>query len=154
MIDPYAGRTVDLLVFHGVRATGETQLSQTLADDQGGEICTGIEKLVQRFLILLCTRRGSVKFHPDEGTDFLTEVSNGSVRDVTDLFATFAFAVGLIRRQFRATQQASDQLDEQFQKAILNSASISGGQVRMQITLTSNAGTARQVILPVRTVAL
>jgi hypothetical protein len=76
------------------------------------------------------------------------------VRDVTDLFATFAFAVGLIRRQFRATQQASDPLDEQFQKAILNSASISGGQVRMQITLTSNAGTARQVILPVRTVAL
>ena len=48
----YEGRTVDFLAFEDMKASGDTQLTQALVlPGQAGALITGIEKLVQRFLL-------------------------------------------------------------------------------------------------------
>ena len=51
-VKDYVGRTVDYLAFDDARARDNTLLTQTLVKaGQSGALITGIEKLVQRFLV-------------------------------------------------------------------------------------------------------
>ena len=56
------------------------------------KMVTGMEKLVQRYTLLLLTEIGSVKFAPTQGGNLLTFVLNGYVQDVGRLQYAFANA--------------------------------------------------------------
>lgn len=146
----YIGRTVDVAAFDGAKPTGKALLAQVLArPGQGGKIVTGIQKLVQRFLIELFTEAGTVPYHPDRGTMFLTEIRSGELRTHLDVLGAFARAVSTIQRTFAAEDKATDPPDERLESVTLDSISFEPGTLRLYATLTSRAGASRPLILPI-----
>jgi hypothetical protein len=155
-ISAYVGRTVDMLAFDDAKATGEAKLTQALVQpQQSGALTTGIQKLVQRFLIELLTERGSLEYLPDRGTFFITQVRAGSIRTSQELFVAFSSAELDLRNNLRLEDNAStDPLDEQYGSATLLAASLSGDTASLSIEVTSAAGTSRKVIYPLRVAIL
>src|SRR5688572_29365121 len=90
----YVDRTVDVLAYHGGKAQGTVLLEQALAlDGTSGKITAGIQKLAQRFMIELLTEKGSLKYLPNRGTDFMIDARAGRLQTSQDVFASFSAAV-------------------------------------------------------------
>jgi hypothetical protein len=147
-ISDYAGRTVDLLAFQGVDGPSYIPLQQALTKPgQPGEVCTGLQKLAQRFLLELLTRQGTILYMPDRGCDFLTEL-DGNVRSVTDISGAFERALTDITTNLTSEETPDDPTDEQFSEAILNEVRIDEDRISLDITLVSEAGSNQRLILP------
>lgn len=150
----YAGRTVDYLAFDNAKKTGEALLNQTLAE-RSGALITGIEKLVQRFLIELLTEKGSLDYDLNRGTFFMTQLRSGVVRTSQELFAAFSSAEVDVRNNLRLEEDAdTDPDDEQYSLAILQNASLLGDTATLTIQVMSGAGESRTVIYPLRIAAI
>lgn len=150
-VQQYQGRTIDYLAFDDAKATGDALLSQALVKPgQSGAITTGIQKLVQRFLLELLTEVGSLDYQPDRGCLFITEIRSGVVRTSAGLFSAFATAESDIRNNLRNEDKFSDPDDERYQRATLISASLSGDLAFLNIRVLSVAGESREVIYPLR----
>ena len=149
---PYVGRTVDMLAFDDAKSSGETELTQTLVKkNQSGAVITGIEKLVQRFLVELLTEQGSLTYLPNRGTLFITQARAGILRTSQNLFTAFSTAEVQIGINLRAEDDiARDPLDEQYQSAALLTADLIDDRANLKIQVNSAAGTSRQVIYPLR----
>lgn len=148
----YAGRTYDVLAFRGAAARGEVRLDQSLfGADAAGTICTGIQKLAQRFVLELLTERGSLPYSPARGTTFMTRLRQGRLRSEADVFVAFGFALNDLELSLTAEEAGTDPDDERFASASLDKVFIEPGVVVLHVTVLSRAGTARKVILPVAT---
>lgn len=149
---PYVDRTVDILAFDDAKAAGDAKLDQVLVKKgQSGSVITGIEKLVQRFLIELLTEQGSLAYLPTRGTLFITQARSGILHTSQDLFAAFGTAEVQVNINLRAEDNVEvDPPDEQYQSASLLSANLVGDQANLTIRVNSAAGTSRQVIYPLR----
>lgn len=154
-VKDYAGRTVDYLAFDDAKATGNTLLTQTLVKaGQSGALITGIEKLVQRFLVELLTEQGSLDYLPGRGTFFMTALRAGVVRTSQDLFSAFSSAEVDIRNNLRQEEDITDPADERYGSAELISASLFGDTATLSIRVLSVAGESRNVIYPLRVAAV
>lgn len=146
----YIGRTIDVLAFRGGTQYGDKLLEQSLASSNStGEICTGLQKLAQRFLIVLLTERGSVKYFPEQGTDFMISLGQGRVHDETDMRAVFGLAVQELTTQMLEDESESDPDDERFLRAELLRLTVVPGYVNLTISITSRAETSASIILPI-----
>ena len=65
------------------------------------------------------------------------------------MFLSFSVAIADMRRQFSAEDLLMAFDDEKFQSAVLTKVQLSGDGIVLYITLTSQAGTAAQAILPI-----
>jgi hypothetical protein len=154
-VQTYVGKTVDLLAFDNAKATGEALLSQQLVlPGQSGALIAGIEKLVQRFLLELLTERGSLIYDPSRGTFFMTRIRAGFLRTSQDLFSEFSTAEVELRNVLRLEEADTDPPDERYANATLLSADLSGDTATLQIQVSSQAGTSRKVIYPLRVTAI
>tara|TARA_R110000824_G_scaffold25456_3_gene88700 strand:+ start:14437 stop:14925 length:489 start_codon:yes stop_codon:yes gene_type:complete len=150
-VQQYQGRTIDYLAFDDAKASGDALLSPSLIKPgQSGAITTGIQKLVQRFLLELLTETGSLDYQPGRGCFFITKVRAGLVRTSASLFSVFATAEVDIRNNLRNEDTFSDPDDERYQRATLISASLSGDTAFLNIRVLSVAGESREVIYPLR----
>lgn len=149
-IADYAGRTVDVFAFDGVRRDGETLLAQELFnEEQSGLVCTGIQKLAQRFILELLTDAGSMQGKPAAGTGLLIAYRQGIVRSEMDAAQEWAFAVNDALAHIRAEELPTDPEDEKISGVRLTNVAFSPGiSVAYTAVLTSAAGTDRKVILP------
>jgi hypothetical protein len=147
----YAGRTYDVLAFRGAAARGEVRLDQSLFGTDAGTICTGIQKLAQRFVLELLTERGSLPYSPTRGTTFMTRLQQGWLRTEADVFVAFSFALNDLELNLMAEEAVTDPDDERFASASLDRVFIEPGVVVLHVTVWSRAGLARKVILPVAT---
>ena len=93
----YTGRSIDLLIFQGVKAAGDQKLSLGFGD--AGEVVTGIQKLLQTYTTLFLTRRGTIQYHEEIGTDFVGALQQGRIKDEADVKSEFAIAVEQVRQQ-------------------------------------------------------
>lgn len=145
----YAGRQYDVLVFRGARPRGEVLLSQTLFDaEKYGEICVGVQKLAQRWLIEFMTIRGTMPYAKTRGTRFMREFYSGRFRTESDVATSFAFAEVEAGDNLRAEETDTMPDDERLDFAELQSIAILPGLVRLSVRIISLAGTTRNVILP------
>ena len=146
----YVDRSVDLLIFQGTAPEGEKLLH--LGFGTGGEVTTGIQKLVQSVLILLMTELGSVPDVPDLGTDFFTAARIGAMRDEASVQSTFMLAAEQVRQKllFEATANGLPD-DETVRSIALQSFQIdkAASKLTLYIRITSAAGTTRNVYLPI-----
>jgi hypothetical protein len=143
----YIGRKIDVLAWRGGKATGVVRLEQSLADqDSSGEICTGIQKLAQRFLIELLTEVGTIRYAPGRGTEFLRRVRQGFVRTEADLRAVFALAELAARTNLTAEEDDDDPPDERYRSAALAGVLIAPQQVTMTVQLKSRAEVAEFIV--------
>ena len=145
----YLGRIVDVLAFPGAKAQGEALLKQELASkDHSGYVCTGIQKLAQRFLLELLTEKGSMKYLPSRGTSFMIVARQGRLLTELDVRQEFNLALVDIERNLQAEENTTMPTDEQYDGSSLLSITIQPGFLSLRINVRSRAGTNRAVILP------
>ena len=147
----YVGRISDYNVFRQTKPAGIAQELELalFSETDSGQICTGMHKLMQRFLLLLFLKRGSFTYDANRGTTFMMDAERGYWRTVADVRVSFAAAKDSVRRQLRALQQASDPSDEIYSDVQLNEVTIGDGRVSMTMTLTSQAGSTYTFIAPI-----
>jgi hypothetical protein len=151
----YEGRTVDFLAFEDMKASGDTQLTQALVlPGQAGALITGIEKLVQRFLLELLTERGSLHYDLQRGTFFITKIRAGMVNTSQSLFAVFNAAELELRNTLKMEEdKLNEPADECYKQATLLAASLLGDFATLSIQVQSMAEESRTVIYPLRVIA-
>lgn len=145
----YANRTIDILAFRGQRTSGVAALVQSLIDPDSGEVCAGITKLCQRWLIKFLQPLGSMPFLPDRGCSFQTLANTGQFRTELDVINAFQFATLRITPQMLTEEVATLPDDERFQSAALGSLTLSPGSLQLSISITSQAGANRVILLPI-----
>lgn len=154
-LSQYGGRTVDFLAFDDMKVNGDTQLTQALVlPGQTGALITGIEKLVQRFLLELLTERGSLQYTPQRGTLFLTKIRAGMINTSQALFAVFNAAELELRNTLKMEEnKLTEPADERYKQATLLAASLLGDVATLSIQVQSMEEESRTVIYPLRVLA-
>ena len=148
----YTGRAVDLFIFKGSTPAGEAEITLSWDGDEGGFVTTGIQKLVQSFLLLFITERGSVPHKENIGTGFVTSLRQGQILDEGDVNSEFIVASELVQQTLDLVADENDfPEDEQFESAELLRFVIdrASSLLRMTIRITSVAGESRTVFCPV-----
>lgn len=149
-LQDYVNRKYDYLALRDVKRIGNAKLGLELFNAQtNGQICTGIQKLSQRWVLEFLTELGSMPGLPERGSSFMTAARQGRI--INNLTATTAFeqaAIG-VRRNLQ-NEEATDALpDEQFASVELLSVAILPGYLQLQVKINSVAGDSREIILPV-----
>lgn len=148
-IADYQGRKFDILAFQPKEYSSE--LDQSLASvNSGGLICTGIQKLAQRFVLEFLTPAGSIPYKPNRGSSFITDVRQGRVRSNVDVVAYFASAVAGLAANLISEDLETDPDDERYEDAVLDGFSLTtDGKLVLNVSVTSAAGSSRTVIMPI-----
>lgn len=119
----------------------------------GGELVSGMPKLLQYVLIALLQSPDSVKYRfgkrQQPGCYFMQALHSGTLRTEADVFAQFHLAKQIISSALRQQVRASDPPDETFKDIRLDSITLSPGWLRLHITLTSKVS-ALKFILPIK----
>lgn len=145
----YKDRTYDLVAFQGIKEAGSTLAPQQLTDPPAlGRVCTGTAKLAQRFLLEFLTPLGSMPYNPTHGSSFMPALRRGELHTELAVFAAFAYAVAEIAQTLRREELPTDPDDERFADAELAGLGLSSDRLTLSIELTTAAGTARPIILP------
>lgn len=147
----YVGRKFDVFAFSGAAAAGEHLLQQSLFDaSNNGSVCTGVQKLAQRWIIEFLTIRGSMPFHmKDRGTLFMLWLRQGRIQSEFDVRAYFNFAAQQVSVNLRKVETSDMAADERLQSATLDQLQILDGALELSVTLSSIAGDTRNVVLPI-----
>ena len=146
----YTGRTVDLLIFQGVKASGDQEI--TLGWDGGGQVCTGVQKVAQQWATLFLTDRGTVLGKSNRGTDFLRAVRTGRIQVDEDIPAQFSTAAERVRITMELDADGEElEDDEILDEAELLEYSIDrvAALLYLKVRITTRAGEARPIIIPV-----
>lgn len=148
----YKDRTYDFFAFQDVKSSGDALLGMELFNSSSaGQICTGIQKLSQRWLLEFLTEVGSMPGLPNRGTNFMRLVRQGRLINYPTIFAEFAFSNYTAGVNLRAEEDTTWAPDERFGSATLLNLAVLPGYANLRILITSLAGTDRQVVLPIST---
>lgn len=148
----FVNRKYDYLALQNVNTARDTKLGLVLYDeDNSGLICVGIQKLAQRWALEFLTEIGSMPGLPNRGTDFMTLVRQGQLRNQLDVTQNFYDANLRLRVTLQNEEYEGMPDDERFDDAELLSVAILPGYLNMRVMITSIAGDERVVILPVAT---
>jgi hypothetical protein len=150
IITDYTGRLKDISILQYPDASKIE--AQTVLPKFGKipRFCAGVQKLVQRYTIMLLTNINSQVKYPDFGTSFLYTLQGGT--DPTDsLLASQIFAeanyITVKTLLFYQTQKDSP-ADERIVKATLENISLMGGYVSFDVSLTTEAEDVIDFVVP------
>lgn len=147
----FVGRRADLLAFHGAfPADRELLTQQTLVPDStGGLLCTGVQKLAQRFLLILLTKKGSMRYRPADGTTLMLEAAKGHWRTPAAVELAFNASRLDFMRQLRRMELPDDPADEIVDTVSLQGLTLLPDSVGLRIQLTTRAGSAYTFLTPI-----
>jgi len=148
----YVGRQFDLLAFRGAEPVGDVLLDQTLfGRDASGEVCTGVQKLAQRWVLHFLTIRGSMKFLPNRGTNFMSDVRRGLLRSESDVQIRFNSAAVRTRLDMQGEETEDMHPEDRLATpgARLLSLTLTRDFLSLRVEIMSLAGTSRKIILPI-----
>lgn len=146
----YIGRVFDLLALQGATRIGAAELQQTIFGlESSGEVCTGVQKLAQRWTLKFLTINGSMLYLPDEGTDFVMLLRDGRLRDEADVQSAFIIAAVQVRTSMLAEENADMNDEDRMGNATLQKLALSNDWISLTVAISSLAGTSREVILPI-----
>ena len=148
----FVGRTSDLLAFQGDFPSPREQLVELtlVRSGEGGFLVTGAQKLAQRLLIILLTKKGSLRYRPDVGTTFMIQAERGLWRTQGDVMLAFTSAKLDLVRQMRREERDDDPPDERLRLVNLVGIGLAADRVDLRISMTTEAGSNYQFIAPVR----
>lgn len=150
----YTNRTVDINILQVNSYTNGQLQKDAISFGNPSQYVTGIQKLVQKYVILFLTNLGSQVNSPDFGTNFLPSIQqNSNLLSGVTLNHTFNFSNLIVSNELNTYQKTLAQgavpSDELFKTASLQSYSASGGNISLSILITSQAGTNVTFVLPV-----
>lgn len=148
-LNDFTGRSIDLFIMQGAKASGARSIIPGFAGNTGGKITTGVQKASQLFLLLFLTEKGSRRHEPEFGSTFLTRMRAGNAND-SQLAIAFRDAAEDILEQQTRFKSANAPADEILVDIDLLSFVIpSPFEMALEIGLTTANGITRKVILPV-----
>lgn len=146
----YQGRIIDVLAFAGAASSGRMALDQSLeAGEFAGFVCTGIQKLAQRWLLEFLTEAGSIPYRTQRGCAFPAQLRRGFLRTELEVFQAFALSKTTIASNLQAEETGEEEDDERYQDSVLEQIEISPGFLTLRIRIVSRAGVNRKIILPI-----
>jgi hypothetical protein len=152
----YVGREFDLLALQGAQPVGDVLLQQTLfSNEDAGEVCTGVQKLAQRWVLHFLTERASMPYNQEDGTDFMTDARRGVWQTEEDIQEAYDFASAdvtlyMLRDENNRLKTTPLNDEDKFDSAeLLALALLPDRSVSLTIQINSVAGTSRRVILPI-----
>lgn len=148
----YDGRLIDIELLKTIQEP--TQASQavhlSLTYQNQPRIVAGIEKLVQRYVLIFLTLVKSVKFDDQFGSIFMAAMTQGYLVNYGSLMDAFALSNS---RVIATLINSSDNLplDEQLSSASLIDFNLDFtlGTITLSIELTSLAGTSAEFVVPI-----
>jgi hypothetical protein len=152
----YSGRQVDLEFLQTIeKPVGQTAVTKSVALKQP-KMVAGLQKLIQRYVVLLLTRLGTVYLAPDQGSRFLDRILRGGGRSGGYIEQTFAFANSDVIDQMRSEDNLEDTYgptsdDERIDTAVLLDYSVdfATSTLSLRIFLESVAGQSVTYVVPV-----
>lgn len=152
----YSGRQADLEYLQTVdKPRGTIPVSRTVGARQPKGVA-GLQKMLQRYVVLLLTRIGDVYLKPEQGTRFIEQLIRGGGRSRGYLSTAFAFASVDVISQMRHDDSQEDLFgvipdDEQISIArLLNyEVDVLSRTLSLRIYLESQAGPGAEYIVPV-----
>lgn len=151
-LQDYVNRKYDYLALQNTKKIGEAKLGLELFTLQNnGQICTGIQKLSQRWLLEFMTEYGSMPGRPTRGSGFMTAVRQGRIQNTLAATSEFETAAILVRQNLQNEEYEDMPADERFTSTELVAVAILPGYLQLRVKINSAAGDSREVILPVST---
>jgi len=148
----YANRKYDFLALRNVAPGRERQLGLALySADTSGQICVGIQKLAQRWVLEFLTEVGSLRGREERGSSFMGAIRTRTLRTAQDVIFAFQAANLEIERQLKNEEYADMPDDERFSAAELRNVTFYPGYMALNVMIESVAGDARAAILPINT---
>ncbi len=144
----YIDRTVDVSAYYGQREAGDTLVVGSLiGPDDGGTVCTGALMVAQAWLLRFARETDSSPYDRG-GSGFMTALRRGQLRTELDVYQEFNLAAAGVRGEMLAAESGDEPDDERFASATLNGVTVAPDGVTMRVTILTQAGTSRAVILP------
>jgi len=140
----YSDRDVDLLIFQGVKTTGESKVALEL----GSQVCSGIQKVAQTFAILFLTDKGSNPWDANRGTDFMNNLRAGYIQDENSLQAQFGFSVVNILDYIETRVNPDTPDDEVLVDAELVAWDLRPPHLSITVRISTLAGESRVFVIP------
>lgn len=142
----YTGRLVDIST--AVLAASQVSPSPArtpMSFGQPTKVVAGVEKAIQAFITSLFTRQGEA-WDPSMGCGFLSALVSGQIRTPIDAANYFSSEVSGILLQIN---DADGPDDEYIETAVFLSAVVEYTRISMRIQITTRAGTAVTVLVPI-----
>ena len=152
----YSNRQTDIEVLQTIlKPTGNTALNFSITSSPVKAV-TGMQKLVQRYTILLLTQLGTVKFATDQGTTFMADLMRGAAQNSGQVTAVVAFANLSVVQELAVEDANTDEFgsipdDERLVSATLSDFTVNKatGVLSLIIKLVNAAGDSYTYVLPV-----
>lgn len=145
----YTGRKIDLHIMQGVNAPGSSTIN--LSFGKISNYCAGVQKLIQRYTIMLLTELGSQEQFPTFGSNLITKLTSTSNNyNRSDLYALFALANLKVCNDI-FDYQINNPLpeDEQLSNATLEEIiSTTDGGVAMRVKIVTRVVGAVDFLIP------
>lgn len=147
----YTGRTKDISIFQSPDAL--ISGTQDIAPSFGGraKFCSGVQKLIQRYGIILLSNLGSQPNYPEFGTAFISTITAG-ISPVDKLAAVQIFSLAsyntvLILRNYQAVHPELPS-DECISRAELDNINLYSSYVAFDVKIYTEAGTSVKFLVP------
>ena len=153
----YNGRTVDIELLQSVQTPGAEQAVELALVTQLPRKVTGIQKMIQRYTMLLLSALGTVKFAPEQGTTLLSTVAGGGLQTGSASFIFTAASSGVVLamqdedRAYDAATKTTTPDDERIVSASLIDFTVDYARATLvlNVQITNAAGTATVFVVPV-----
>jgi len=145
----YSGRTKDVLISGALDATNNQLQPVALSFGRVSGYCAGVQKLVQRYIILLNTVIGSQPDFPTFGTELHAALLSGRLSNPVEFQHTFNFANWSAVNTIKSWQTNHElPLDEQLSTATLLKFAVKGDTLTAEVKLTTMAGEDVVFVVP------
>lgn len=130
-----------------IQPNGAPAIQQIAGPGDIGRIITGSDKLVQKYVVILMTEKGSIPYAPKRGSNFINILKMNGMYTEADFLTAFAGAQLDLSSQLKP--KPTDPSDEQFKKATVKNITITSDTISLMITIFTAAGTGIQVTVPI-----
>lgn len=142
----YTSRVTDISTVSLLSPQVTTAPSRTpLSFGATTKVIAGVEKTVQAFVTALFTRQGET-WDPALGCGFLAAITTGQIRTPIDAANYFSSEVSGILLQINDPEGPDD---EYIETAVFLSAAVEHTRISMRIQITTRAGSAVTVLVPI-----
>jgi hypothetical protein len=147
----YTGRKRDISVIRSPDATVAGPQNVALSFGRNGQYCAGLQKIIQKYAIILLTNIGSQFSYPAFGTNFLTILQGGfSPIDVLRASQVFNLASYDAVRLLKTYQVSRDDIpdDERIASATLVDIALYNGSASFDVAIATEAGSSMSFLIP------
>jgi len=147
----YTDRKRDLSILHTPDPSTNDAIQVSVSFGRPSTFCAGLQKLIQRYVIILLTNLESQPGFPAFGTDLLTNLQSG-LSPVDKLRASQLFnlasyaALDVIRKE--QIQNPTTPKDERILSTSLEGIALSGGRASFRVKIETESETSAVFLVP------